>query len=207
MLVPKSAGYEAYPQAHLHVHGSHGIKYAAHDGEKTTYRPPAVIALSNKDTFIVRKKLFRFEYGHEEIQVETPPSNTVPLPSDSPVKAPASPKPFPGPRRKRVSYRMSLVPSGKPFEPLASPMKSRRHSIIGLDAGPQVVRTPKKKSGLANQIQEEEEQQEEEDEVFIEATNGEGGDVVYVEEREDESEQRVSTSRNPQPRRMRLLTA
>lgn len=89
---------------------------------------------------------------------------------------------------------MSLVPSGKPFEPLASPMKSRRHSIIGLDAGPQVVRTPKKKSGLANQIREEEEQHEEEDEVIIEAINGEEGDVLYFEEREEVSEQKVSAS-------------
>lgn len=185
--------HQAEIQAHLHVYGSHGLKYAAHDGEMSTYKPPAVIALSNKDTFIVRKKLFRFEYGHEEIQVETPPSNTISLPSESPVKAPASPTPLLGPRRKRVSFRMSLVPSGKPFEPLASPMKSRRHSIIGLDAGPQYVHTPKKKSGLANQIEEEEEgQQEEEDDVVIEATHGEEGDVLYVEERDEEPAQRVT---------------
>lgn len=79
---------------------------------------------------------------------------------------------------------MSLVPSGKNFEPFASPIKSRRHSIIGLGEGPQVIRTPKK-SGLAQQIEEEE---EEEDDVVIEAVTGEEGDVLYVESREDEQE-------------------
>ena len=90
---------------------------------------------------------------------------------------------------------MSLVPSGKPFEPLASPIKSRRHSIIGLDAGPQFVRTPKKKSALANEIQEEDEHQDEEDEVMIEATHGEEGDVLYVEEREEGATQNVIATR------------
>jgi len=82
---------------------------------------------------------------------------------------------------------MSLVPSGKNFEPFASPMKSRRHSIIGLGEGPQVIRTPKK-SGLAQQIEEEEDEQEEEEEeeVVVEAVDGEEGDVLYVETREDD---------------------
>jgi hypothetical protein len=79
---------------------------------------------------------------------------------------------------------MSLVPSGKNFEPFASPIKSRRHSIIGLGDGPQVIRTPKK-SGLARQTEEEEEDQEEE-EVVVEAVDGEEGDVLYFEPREDE---------------------
>jgi hypothetical protein len=107
---------------------------------------------------------------------------SVPLPSDSPIKA--SPAPAPE-RRKRVSHRMSLVPSGKNFEPFASPIKSRRHSIIRLGEEPQVIRTPKK-SGLAQQIEEEEDLQEEEEDVFIEAVDGEEGDVLYVETREEE---------------------
>jgi hypothetical protein len=107
---------------------------------------------------------------------------SVPLPSDTPIKT--SPAPAPE-RRKRVSHRMSLVPSGKNFEPFASPNKSRRHSIIGLGEGPQVIRTPKK-SGLAQQIEEEEDLQEEEEDVVIEAVDGEEGDVLYVETREEE---------------------
>lgn len=129
---------------------------------------------------MVRKKLFRFEYGHEDALIDTPPMQTVPLPSDTPTKAAPAPA-----RRKRVSHRMSLVPSGKNFEPFASPIKSRRHSIIGLGEGPQVIRTPKK-SGLAQQIEEEEEQEQEEEDVIIEAVDGEEGDVMYVELREEE---------------------
>jgi hypothetical protein len=64
-------------------------------------------------------------------------------------------------------------------------MKSRRHSIIGLGEEPQVIRTPKK-SGLAQQIEEEEDQQEEEEDVVIEAVDGEEGDVLYFETREEE---------------------
>jgi hypothetical protein len=84
---------------------------------------------------------------------------------------------------------MSLVPPGKNFEPLASPMKSRRHSIIGLGEGPQVIRTPKK-SGLSEQIVEEEEIQEEEEEMVVEAVDGEEGEILYFELREEE--QKVS---------------
>jgi hypothetical protein len=88
---------------------------------------------------------------------------------------------------------MSLVPAGKNFEPLASPMKSRRHSIIGLGEGPQVIRTPKK-SGLSEQIVEEEEiQEEEEEEVVVEAVDGEEGEILYFEVREEE--QKVSLIR------------
>jgi len=88
---------------------------------------------------------------------------------------------------------MSLVPSGKNFEPFASPVNSRRHSVIGLGEGPQVIRTPKK-SGLASQIEEDE---EEEEHVVIEAVDGEEGDVLYVESREEEEEFKVG-----QPRRV-----
>jgi hypothetical protein len=89
---------------------------------------------------------------------------------------------------------MSLVPSGKSFEPFASPVKSRRHSIIGLGDGPQVVRTPKK-SGLSRQIEEVEEEEqpvaEEEEEVIVEAVEGEEGDVLYFESREGEAVTKV----------------
>ena len=168
----------------MHVHGTHGIRHAPQGGETTAYKPPSIIPLADRDTFIIRKKLFRFEYGHQDYLIDTPPMQTQPLPSDSPV---TSASPAPAPRRKRVSHRMSLVPSGKNFEPFASPMKSRRHSIIGLGEGPQVIRTPKK-SGLAQQIEEEEEEQEEEEEeeVVVEAVDGEEGDVLYVETREDD---------------------
>jgi hypothetical protein len=174
---------QADNKATIHVHGTHGVKHAPQGGEPSTYKPPSIIPLSNNDTFFVRKKLFRFEYGHEDALIDTPPMQTVPLPSDSPVKS-ASPAPV---RRKRVSHRMSLVPSGKNFEPFASPIKSRRHSIIGLGEGPQVIRTPKK-TGLARHVEEEEEedQEQEEEEVVIEAVDGEEGDVLYVESREEE---------------------
>lgn len=165
----------------MHVHGTHGIRHAPQGGETAAYKPPSIIPLADRDTFVIRKKLFRFEYGHQDYLIDTPPMQTQPLPSHSPEK---SASPAPAPRRKRVSHRMSLVPSGKNFEPFASPMKSRRHSIIGLGEGPQVIRTPKK-SGLAQQIEEEEEDQEEE-EVVVEAKDGEEGDVLYVETREDD---------------------
>ena len=64
-------------------------------------------------------------------------------------------------------------------------MKSRRYSIIGLGDEPQVIRTPKK-SGLGQQIEEEEDLQEEEEDVVIEAVDGEEGDVLYFEAREEE---------------------
>jgi hypothetical protein len=174
----------AHDQAFLHVHGRLGVKHALQGGEFVDYTPPSIIPLNDKDEFIVRKKLFRFEYGHQDPLIDTPPTQTQALPSDSPVKA-ATPVPFQ--RRKRVSHRMSLVPSGKNFEPFASPMKSRRHSIIGLGDGPKMVRTPKK-SALSRQVEEEEEQEgEEEEEVVVEAVEGEEGDVLYFEAREDES--------------------
>lgn len=182
-----SVSYKADPQASLHVHGSHGLKYAPHGSEFILHKPPAIIPLSDKDMFVIRKKHFRFEYGHQDAQIETPPKDTVPLPSDSPVRARAPASPLP--RRKRSSYRMSLVPSGKPFEPLASPMKSRRHSIIGLGDGPQVIHTPKK-SGLSKQIEEDEEEEGqgavEEEAVLVEAHHGEEGDVLYIEQREED---------------------
>jgi hypothetical protein len=48
-----------------------------------------------------------------------------------------------------------------------------------------MMRTPRssKKSGLAQQIEEEE---EDEEEVIVEAVNGEEGDVLYFEAREEE---------------------
>jgi len=91
---------------------------------------------------------------------------------------------------------MSLVPSGKTFEPFASPMKSRRHSIIGLGDGPKMVRTPKK-SALSRQVEEEEEQEaEEEEEVIVEAVEGEEGDVLYFEARDDGHQSQTKVSRS-----------
>lgn len=189
-------GIAADVQARLHVHGSHGLKYSSGGGEVDTVKPPTVVDLFDGDTFIIRKKLFRFEYGHEEAQIETPPTQTRPLPALSPARAQAPASPVPSPAKfaakKRASFRMSLVPSGKSFEPLASPVKDRRHSIIGLGEGPQVVRTPKK-SALANEIQEEDEEEPGEEEVVIEACDGEEGDVLYIEARESEVIQKVST--------------
>lgn len=173
------------------MHGTHGVKHGSQNGGLTTYKPPTVIPLSDRDTFVVRKKLFRFEYGHEDTQIETPPMQTQPLPSDSPIKAPASPAPSAVQRRKRVSHRMSLVPSGKFFEPLASPVKSRRHSIIGLGDGPQTISTYTK-SRLANHMQNEVKEAEEEEEVIVEALRGEEGDIVYIEAREEEQPRQVS---------------
>lgn len=191
-------------QASLHVHGTHGLKHASQGGVLSTIKPPTIITLSDRDTFVVRKKLFRFEYGHEEIHIETPTTQTQPLPSDSPVKGPASPAPLAAPRRKRASHRMSLVPSGKSFEPLASPMKNRRHSIIGLGEGPQVICTPRK-SRLVNEITEELEEGAEDEEVIVEALDGEEGDVVYLEARENEDNQRVSSHRHDDSSELRLI--
>jgi hypothetical protein len=84
------------------------------------------LQLCNKDTFQIRKKLFRFEYGIPE----TITANDIPA---SPVvtKVPRTPR---VPRRS--SMRMSLVPSNKKF--VSHTEYKRRQSVLAQEeAGPE----------------------------------------------------------------------
>jgi hypothetical protein len=133
----------------LHVHGANGVYVIPQNQSMVSYKPPAVIELSDKDQFMIRKKLFRFEY----------PSPSTALPS-SPL--PASPKASPkNVKPRRASHRMSLVPAGKTFVPM-SPAKGIQEESIEAEDG--VV---------------------EEGQSVVDVVDGEEGDVVYMEVKEE----------------------
>ena len=127
---------------------------------------------------MLRKKLFRFEYGPEET-IESPSLNT-------PTKAPAHDSTTESPAkpiRRRASHRLSLVPSGKEFAP-HSPMKTRPLSdVLG----------PSKLSQAQTPVEEEEEEMNGPDEDLVDVVEGDEGDRVYLEMKdEDHPSQKVS---------------
>ena len=164
-------------QAVIHVHGSNGIQYTACGGTSTHQTPPSVLSLSNKDTFMIRKKVFRFEYGVEDSPELAEHSPAAP---GTPTKV-ASPAPV----RRRASHRLSLVPAGKDFMP-HSPANSRRHSKIVMGSGGTDEDTEMVGRGDEDAITKiEEEQEEEEEEELVDVVEGEEGDRVYLEVKED----------------------
>lgn len=183
------------PQAFLHVHGSNGLHYTPATGSPALHKPPAIIPLSNKDTFMIRKKVFRFEFGATdalatESMLSPAGINTAPLViPESPVQRPA---------HRRVSHRLSLVPAGKNFVPM-SPMKASRLSDpVTVSAGT----TPRRaigKSALCEEVEEEAELEDADGEgSVVNAVSGEEGDLVYLEMKDGEevklTPSQVSTS-------------
>jgi hypothetical protein len=175
------------------VHGLNGVDHAVEGGVHTRYNPPSIIPLNDNDTFIIRKRIFRFEYAPPtqelDLGILSPAIAASALPASPPKASPAkiySALPSPGktPVRRRASHRLSLVPAGKTFVPL-SPAKNRRHSTLGLVAG------------LNNAVTNESpvENIQEENETVVDVLNGEDGETVYVEVTEDAGQaapQRVS---------------
>lgn len=152
-------GPEAKDQATLHVHGGNGIKFTPKGGKTTDQKPPAVLTLSSGDSFVLRKKLFRFEYGTEDsLATYSTPTKGSATPLATPAKS----------VRRRASHRLSLVPNGKAFEPHTPSSKNRRKSV-----GPSKL----------SQNQEELEQSE------VGVVEAEEGYKVYMEQTQEEEEQ------------------
>ena len=178
-------------QASIHAHGSNGFHHTPASGSTVHYKPPSVIALSDKDTFTIRKKMFRFEYGLlDEVQPSTALS---PVPFETPLpglSVPSVDTNTPGRRvsalRRRASHRMSLVPAGGTFVPL-SPAQNRRRSTIGTGGLGASIRAPNGKSGLSAEMDVEEAVEEEVEEMsVVDVVDGEEGDLVYLETKDCE---------------------
>lgn len=183
------------PQATLHVHGNNGLDHQPSGGQTTKYQPPSIIPLNEGDVFIIRKRHFRFEYAPAPVELASAsvftPSVASPISAASPAKAspakvypslssiPALSSPAKAVRR-RASHRLSLVPAGKDFVPL-SPIKSRRHSTLGLGPGATTHST----SEAAEAGMEEIVEGSEEDGSILEVVDGEDGETVYVEVTEE----------------------
>ena len=150
----------ANEQATLHVHGGNGIKYTPNGSKTTDQKPPAILTLSSGDSFVLRKKLFRFEYGAEEALAtyNTPTKGACSTPLVTPARS----------VRRRASHRLSLVPDGKTFEPQTPSSKNRRKSV-----GPSKL----------SQHPEEQEQ------VEVDVVEAEEGYKVYMEQTEEKEEQ------------------
>ncbi|RXK37645.1 hypothetical protein M231_05057 [Tremella mesenterica] len=180
-------------RATLNVLGSNGLYHTPAEGMSTHYQPPSVIELSDRDTFSIRKKVFRFEYPTpgltEDIAGLMSPivkSSTLPPASPSPNKD--WPSDATQPFHRRASHRMSLVPPGKTFVPFSPAKPSRRHSVLGLGDASSTGMMPG--SGLNHEIpQEADENEQMEDapaDLLVDVTEGEDGDVVYLEVKDED---------------------
>jgi len=132
---------------------------------------------------VIRKKVFRFEYGSAE-----EPIRNISLSPESRARALLSARSSPAqlPIRRRASHRLSLVPTGKTFVP-SSPANGRRNSSIGLGAlGSSKVATGK--SLLREELEEEHAGDEQDGNgiPLVDVVNGEEGDLVYLETKEEE---------------------
>ncbi|KAE8543058.1 hypothetical protein D1P53_000545 [Cryptococcus gattii VGV] len=193
-------------RASLHVHGKKGVIHVPEGRQPTAYEPPSVIPLAENDCIIIRKKLFRFNYGPME-DAGTAAEFMSPAPQSVPPGSPApgtpvrrrptvSFSPIPNTIRKRASHRMSLVPADKIFHP-CSPARNRRHSTLGLGD----IKMKSSKSQLGQEVMMEEEQ-EDIDQSVIEVAEGEDGDKIYlevteeVEEKDEGTDEPVSSIHN-----------
>ncbi|OWZ56194.1 hypothetical protein J010_06094 [Cryptococcus neoformans] len=187
-------------QASLHVHGKKGVVHVPEGGQPTAYQPPSVIPLAENDCIIIRKKLFRFNYGPMEdagaaAEFMSPVPQSIqpdsPAP-DTPVRRrpTVSFSPVPNTIRKRASHRMSLVPADKIFHP-CSPARNRRHSTLGLGN----MKMGSNKSQLGQEVMMEEGEGDV-DQSVIGVAEGEDGDKIYLEIAEEVEEKE---ERNPEP--------
>lgn len=139
----------------------------------------------------MRKRLFQFEYATE---AERSLANFSPVVSHqalpgSPAHQQIAPSPvrFASPMiRRRASKRMSLIPKGKTFVPL-TPAKRRYSTLSGeLPDAAIISRSAIKRTALAPARSES---QQAEQEVEVEVVEGENGDMVYLENHEEEVEE------------------
>lgn len=161
-------------QAFIHVHGGNGIRYTPAGASTTLYTPPAVLPLSDKDTFVIRKKVFRFEYAPQ-----TTDNHVSSAGVESPIRIPVN---LPSPNkliRKKASHRLSLVPAGKQFVP-RSPAPSRRHSTFGVPNDDSEVKALSVEPDI-------DENAEDEAEELVDVVDGDEGDKVYLEEKVGQS--------------------
>ena len=123
------------------------------------YKPPTILPISNKDSFMIRRKVFRFEYAQPEAGIPGSPMAKS-SPKSTPKKAAAPPR--------RASHRMSLVPAGKTFVP----MSPAREMVNG--------------NGGKEDMTEDKLDQEviDEGQSVVDMVDGEEGDVVYLEVKE-----------------------
>jgi hypothetical protein len=180
--------------------------------------------LNEGDVFIIRKRHFRFEYAPAPAELasasvlspnvaspssptsaaspaKTSPAKVYPsLPSIPALSSPAKAV------RRRASHRLSLVPAGKDFVPL-SPLKGRRHSTLGIQAGAPKDSTSDATAGTAVGMEEIIEGSEE-DGSILDIVDGEDGETVYVEVTEEaraEIVQKVSTMASDRVRAVLLI--
>ncbi|KAL7418951.1 hypothetical protein Q5752_006635 [Cryptotrichosporon argae] len=121
--------------ANLLVHGRNGLIYTPASGSAQERFPPSTILLTDGDSFSIRKKIWRFNYGEAAL----PPTQCMtPLKPAQAHGSPVVPRPksaTPVPRRS--SYRLSIVPGDVDFAAVSSPRKGK---------------TPRK-SGLGNEVE------------------------------------------------------
>ncbi|KAL1412060.1 hypothetical protein Q8F55_003057 [Vanrija albida] len=171
----------------LIVHGSNGVVHTPAGGQQTNYIPPDVIVLADGDTFVIRKKMFKFTYGDGDTTLGYSSPGPVRITPASPVKVALSADSTSSPLRRRTSHRLSIVPEGRRFKP--SPMK-RRPSTLGLLGTP----TPAS-SSLSNEVEPTDEIEFEE---LVDVTEGDEGDKLYLERKEEEAEE-PKAAFNPNP--------
>lgn len=165
-------------QASLVVIGSNGLYFTpSGQSDKTKLDPPASQPLNTGDSFVIRKKLFKFEYPVSDIIQSEILSPSI---TGTPVRKAATPAKGLStatltPTRRRASHRLSLVPAGKQFVSL-SPMKRRQSN-----AGP-AGNTPKR-SHLSSRTEQEDEEEEIMDGI-VDVQQSEDGEMIVLESRE-----------------------
>ncbi|WOO80178.1 uncharacterized protein LOC62_03G003689 [Vanrija pseudolonga] len=169
----------------LIVHGSNGVVHTPAGGQQTNYIPPNIIVLADGDTFAIRKKLFRFTYGDGGTQLGYSSPVAVRVMPASPAKASLGADSSSTPLRRRASHRLSIVPEGRRFKP--SPMK-RRPSTLGLLGATPVP------SALSTEVEADELEFEE----LVDVAEGDEGDKLYLERKDEEPEEPKAAS-NPNP--------
>lgn len=148
--------------------------YTPNNGKAVQIKPTTILQLDDKDTFSVRKKVFRFEYARSEAGPFVTASHEQPI-SPGVTASENSDEP---PIRRRASHRLSLVPVGQSFQPL-SPAKVRRQSNLPIE-GPHAG-LPSRKSALSSLVFTDAGEEEDKTAPLVEVVEGEDGDVLYME--------------------------
>ncbi|ORY31915.1 hypothetical protein BCR39DRAFT_597802 [Naematelia encephala] len=178
--------------ATMTVHGSAGVYFSPHGGSTVHCGPSTTVNLKSRDSFTIRKKMFRFQFcdlptRQSAETIESPVVKTESLPTAPPLVGDTARATISSGEKvgRRNSHRLSLVPTGKTFTPY-SPAKSRRHSTIGISQRSDglVESSP---THVTQSIEEEEEENQDANASLVDVVEGEGGDTVYLEVKEDTS--------------------